>query len=144
MPNKTEHIRDAIEIFADGIPINPDLRPGFDSTPNEQRDSQEVSAWWNKPYILTRRWCDMSETWDKYSNRAKESDFEALPQDVYEADLEQRRLKWFESWSSGIRYDVRCLNGGAWDRSSNLGMYPTLEDALAVCKSYTPTDYGMY
>lgn len=158
MSRSIEYIGETIEIsdyqekhrlcnqaeIVDDIPVNPLLRADFDSTPNEERYPKEVDDWWNKPYILTCSWEHMSETWDEYSKRAKEWEFEAQPKDHYEADLAQRRVKWFESWPGGVRYDVRCLNGGAWDRSTNLGMYPTLEEALNVCKSYTPVDYGMY
>lgn len=30
-----------------------------------------------------------------------------------------------------VRYDVRCLDGGAWDRPTWWGGFPTLEEALA-------------
>lgn len=35
--------------------------------------------------------------------------------------------------SSG--YDVRCLNGGAWDRPSFLGNAPTYEEACALAQA---------
>lgn len=35
-------------------------------------------------------------------------------------------------WGGSLRYDVRCLDGGAWDRSTNHGQFSTLSEAL-VC-----------
>lgn len=35
------------------LPVDPDLRPGFDDTPNEQRSKAELDAWWDQPYLLT-------------------------------------------------------------------------------------------
>lgn len=33
-------------------------------------------------------------------------------------------------YPQGVRYDVRCLDGGAWDRSTFLGAFGTLEAAV--------------
>ena len=35
-----------------------------------------------------------------------------------------------ESWPEGVRYDVRMLDGGAWDRPTNHGVYATLDEAV--------------
>lgn len=34
------------------------------------------------------------------------------------------------SFPDGIRYTVQCLNGGAWDRPTFLGIFSNLEDAV--------------
>ncbi len=34
-------------------------------------------------------------------------------------------------WKGNTRYDVRCLDGGAWDRPTCWGMFATLREALA-------------
>ena len=41
------------------------------------------------------------------------------------------RKKWLESYPTGIAYCVRCLDGGAWDRSTNYGTYADIDSALA-------------
>ena len=41
------------------------------------------------------------------------------------------RASWMKAWPSGTRYATRCLDGGAWDRSTNWGMFASLEEALA-------------
>lgn len=39
-----------------------------------------------------------------------------------------------EHWPTGQRYDVRCLDGGAWDRSTWRGSYGSLDEAIdAAC-----------
>ncbi len=37
-------------------------------------------------------------------------------------------------WKSGTRYDVQCLDGGAWDRSTLWGSFATLAEAVAQAK----------
>lgn len=44
----------------------------------------------------------------------------------YEKDSPEFRKRWPE----GVRYDVRCLDGGAWDRSTNRGAFPSLDAAV--------------
>lgn len=39
-----------------------------------------------------------------------------------------------ESYQNGIRYDVRCLDGGAWDRSTGYGFFSDLDTALKCAK----------
>jgi hypothetical protein len=95
------------------IPINPRLPKNFDDTANELRPKSH-NRWWFRPFIRT------------YDGGYKPGD------DYYE--------KWLEAWPTGIRYDVRCLDGGAWDRTTGHGQFATLEEALKVAsdlaKSY--------
>lgn len=35
-------------------------------------------------------------------------------------------------------YEVRCLDGGAWDRSTNWGKFPTIEEAVGRAKAGSP------
>ncbi|WP_454740318.1 glyoxalase superfamily protein [Cupriavidus necator] len=69
------------------LPVDPKLRPGFDSTPNDERNEEEILAWWDRPYALT------------------------LP----DGSLE-----------------VRCLDGGAWDRSTWYGVAPDMASAMKL------------
>ncbi len=41
-------------------------------------------------------------------------------------------------WPEGQRYDVRCLDGGAWDRSTGWGSLPTLDEAVTLAKAGNP------
>ena len=43
--------------------------------------------------------------------------------------------RWLAAWPSGTRYDVRCLDGGAWDRSTCWGQANTLEEALKIART---------
>lgn len=52
------------------------------------------------------------------------------------SDTEMRR--WWNNpfvESHGDRFDVRCLDGGAWDRATWHGSYDNLEDALRHAKT---------
>lgn len=91
------------------IPVDPKLPKDFDNTPNEDRPKSH-KRWWNRPYIVTCTflpWPSLTET-----------------------EIEVGRKKWYASWPSGTRYDVRCLDGGAWDRSTWWGSFATLEEAI--------------
>lgn len=35
-----------------------------------------------------------------------------------------------EQWPEGVRYSVRCLDGGAWDRPTLWGCFESLHEAL--------------
>jgi len=118
----------------DGIYINPELPEEFDVTPHEERD-EEMNYWWDKPYIEI---VELSqESWIEHFYRLKD-DFiseELGTEEEYKKRLEKDKISWFETWHTGFRYCVRCLDGGAWDRSTNHGMYATFEEALQVAKN---------
>jgi hypothetical protein len=132
--------------LVDGIPVDPLLRPDFDSTPNDDRDPQEISDWWNKPYIRTSSWEDMNEPYEAYKERLIKLGYDSSsmdPPDQFEARKQAQKQQWFDAWPTGTRYEVRCLNGGAWDRSTALGMFKSLDDALIKAKAYEPVNYGI-
>jgi len=40
-----------------------------------------------------------------------------------------------ENWPNGERYDVRCLDGGGWDRPTVWGFFETLGEAVQTAKA---------
>ena len=100
----------------DGVIIDPALRPGFDDTPHEDRCELEEADWWGLPYIET------------YS-------FERMFGQLAGEAREAARASWFARWPEGNRYDLRCLDGGAWDRSTNRGAFASLQEAIAAAKA---------
>lgn len=96
--------------MATTIPVDPKLPPRFDDTPNDQRPKSHDS-WWASPFIRTERFSG-----DK----------------THEAE-------WLSAWPTGVRYDVRCLDGGAWDRTTWLGSFPTLSEAIDFANSMVET-----
>lgn len=119
----------------DGVPIDPILRDNFDYTDNEERPQLETTDWWGKPFIVTDAWGEREETYDEYAVRAKKNSFDADDEETFTKRNEETKKGWYESYPEGIRYNVRCLDGGAWDRSTNYGFFPSLETALAKAKS---------
>jgi len=119
----------------DGIYINPKLPYAFDITPHEERDD-EMNDWWYKPYIIIDEL--QQESWIEHYCRLKQdynwSDEEIGSEEDYLKELERQRKLWFKKWHTGFRYEVRCLDGGAWDRSTNHGMFATFEESLNVAK----------
>ncbi len=75
------------------IAINPPLRAGFYSTPNERRSKTELKRWWCNPFVE----------------------------------------------SNGDRFEVRCLDGGAWDRPTFYASYNNLNDAIHHAKTLKET-----
>lgn len=134
-PYEDKH-RPENQIQVEGIPINPTLRDDFDSTPNEDREELEISDWWGRPFIRLHTWADMSDSYNGYLARVSEiEDYTPKSREMFDHEQDERRAKWFESWPTGIRYDVRCLDGGAWDRSTSWAMVGDLKDAIAIAKS---------
>ncbi len=146
MPRTIEYIGEQVEItdyeeafrpqnqtnIVNGIPVDPVLRPDFDMTPNEMRELQEKEDWWGQPFIVTCNWDDMSETWEEYSERLSKYDMEVKPKEEFIKDQARQKEGWFKGWPSGTRYEVRCLDGGAWDRSTGRAMVATFEQALEI------------
>jgi len=120
------------QTLIEGIPIEPVMRYYFDMTPNDERPRAEINDWWDKPYITVQGF--IRDTYKEYLERMK--DFETEREEEFNERKQKELKEWFEIFKDGYRYDVRCLNGGAWDRSLNLGNFDNLEDALALAKSY--------
>lgn len=117
----------------DGIPIDPVLRDEFDLTDNDERPQWELDDWWGKPYITTDTWEE--ETYEEYFARSKEFQFVAKSKQEFDERMKNSKKSWFDEYPSGVRYNVRCLDGGAWDRSSNKGFFPTIDEAVRHAKS---------
>lgn len=73
--------------------------------------------------------------------------------DISNEDRPKSHHRWWykpfittKSWQNEVRYDVRCLDGGAWDRSTFHGTFTNLEEALIaannLAESYEP--YRIY
>lgn len=73
----------------DDMPVDPELPPDFDNTPNEERSKEELDTWWDRPFAQTR--------------------------------------------ADGT-FDVRALDGGAWDRATWYGTAATLDAARLLAK----------
>ena len=118
------------EAVENGVLINPALSDNFYNTDNKQRSPEELARWWLRPFIEI-------ETWEQREEGMRDNFFmlelggeKRTPEEI-EAAIAISRAAWFKSWPSGKRYEVHCLDGGAWDRPTGWGMFPTLEEALA-------------
>ena len=112
--------------LVDGVLIDPVLPRNFDSTPNESRPVTQ-RKWWRLRFIVTDSVAALdayyAERSDEYAEKCR-TEWTA-----------NGRPQWLAAYPSGVRYTVRCLDGGAWDRSTNLGSYPSLPAAIEVAKS---------
>jgi hypothetical protein len=54
---------------------------------------------------------------------------------VYIQTYEDNSPRFVEYWGGPVRYDVRRLDGGAWDRSTNHGQFGSLTAALTLAKT---------
>lgn len=128
--------RPSAQRLVDGIPVDPTQRRYFDNTANEERDPQEVADWWNLPYIVSRHYREPDASYSDFCERLEEYGTSTQETEVdYNARMERQRRSWFESWPSGVCYDVRCLDGGAWDRSTWRGTFASEAEAVAHAKA---------
>ncbi len=113
--------------------INPHLRESFNSTPNNDRDSLEWEHWYGRPFIEVDEHSE--ESYQDYVKRMSSIGIEIKLDTESQFYERQKELKdaWLKAWPTGKRYDVRCLTGGAWDRSSSLGMFASLGEAIERC-----------
>jgi hypothetical protein len=107
-----------------GIDVDPKLPRRFEDTPNDDRPASH-QKWWHRPYIETYTWERMSSGAPGPAN---------VTDDERARWFAEWREKWFQAWPSGVRYDVRCLDGGAWDRPTCWGMFQTLDEAVACAQ----------
>ncbi len=117
--------------------LNPKLPKHFFNRANDARSPQELSKFWDVPFILFHEY-EENETWVDYEYRCREfshRDF-VLKTEVefnqYQAD---KKIKWFTDYPTGIAYVVHCLDGGAWDRPTWWGDFSSLEEAKACCEN---------
>lgn len=103
-----------------GVPINPKLPKNFDNTPNDVRPASH-QKWWFMPFIETDTVQELDAYYagrtDEYAEKGREM-------------WKEGRNNWMKAWPTGTRYTARCLDGGAWDRSTNWGMFASLDEAI--------------
>lgn len=113
-----------------GVLINPALPENFDNTPNDARSQEELARWWLRPFVVVNRWEDEVRHIHAHQEWLKQNGDADLCRPDLAAYIEEQRAQWFKFWPEGSRYEARCLDGGAWDRSSNWGMFGSLAEAL--------------
>lgn len=158
MPKTVEYIGENVEISdylaehyfvnqtnwaSKTVPLNPTLREDFDETPNGERDDLEVEHWWDKPFIVTCEYWQADKSYKDFFFRMKSYDenYKVESENDWLKRMEESKASWLSAWPSGVRYEVRCLNGGAWDRSSSVAMVATLAEALKIA---TPENIPTY
>lgn len=121
------------EALHDGVLLNPTLPTNFESTPNDERDASQ-EKWWGMPYILSTTVEDVEKHTRKHQEWLALNDPKFAATDI-EAEVHERRNSWQQACPTGIKYEVCCLDGGAWDRPTFWGNFGTLEDALDCAKN---------
>ena len=136
---KTEHYFDNQTSFiANDIPFNPNLRWDFDNTPHEERDPLEMEHWWDKPYIVSTPYEPADASYKAYVDRIKSYgiDAEIRPESQWNEEQHKFKESWFNSFPSGIRFEVRMLCEGSWDRSTSKGFHGNIEDAISEALTF--------
>lgn len=114
----------AARLLVGRILVDPVLPWKFDSTANEWRPKSHA-FWWMRPYIKTY---SAEQIWAA-SDELAQSD-----------SWREARSAWHKAWPGGTRYDVRRLDGGAWDRSTIHRAFATLESAVDAALRLCPPD----
>jgi predicted RNA-binding Zn-ribbon protein involved in translation (DUF1610 family) len=130
------HTPDTVPALVDGVPVNPVLPPHFDQCDNSERPDSH-REWFDRPYIITDD--SPRESYDAVLRRMagyiKAGTFEPGTRAEWNAKQDAEHTGWLKHFPSGVRYDVRCLDGGAWDRPTGWGMVGTLEKAIHIAKN---------
>lgn len=124
-----KHRPEQQEKVGQGYPLNPVLRDNFWNTPNEHREPLEREDWWDLPYIESTTW-QQSEASIRLAQQARGDELSAMEA---EAQIETSKASFFGFNPGGIQYTVHCLDGGAWDRPTMWGTFPTLDEAIECC-----------
>lgn len=129
---KKEYKPDAQE-KVEGIIINPKQRFFFDCLSNELRPKEEVQDWLNVKYIVTEELPE--KNYEHYLQQAKKLGVAPESQSQYEERYKDDQDYWLSQFPNGKRFTVRCYDEKVGDRSSNLGIFLSLNDALNAAKS---------
>jgi len=110
--------------------INPKLPDHFFDKPNDERSKKELAKFWQVPFIMTDKF--WSETWTEYQERMKgpQNQYTSKTETEFNEWKQKKKEAWFKEFPSGTAYTVFCLDGGAWDRPTELGSFDTLEEAV--------------
>ena len=123
------------DILIEGILVNPTLPDYMDFKDINERSEEHLEEWFNKPYIRLTDYEAPDNSYEEYYERLKDCNMKLETEEEFYRRIEESKKSWFKHWGDdGIRYDVRILDGGAWDRTTNKGSYETLEEALEVAK----------
>jgi|AntRauTorckE5430_2_1112549.scaffolds.fasta_scaffold68182_2 hypothetical protein len=117
-----------------GFQVNPVLPNFMDTKPLDKRSKSHLEKWFLTPYIVIVSFD--SESYNSYRKRISNLSFsiDMMTEKEFTQWNIKRKKVWLKAWKKGFRYDVRCLDGGCWDRTTNRGNFDTLDKALAECK----------
>lgn len=122
--------------IVDGIAVNPKLPKNFYDTPNEERSDDEVNEWWTRAFITTQKFG--KDDYKDYCKRMRSSvdngTYVLETKEEFKIRRKQDKKDWFGYWNGGVRFDVRILDGGAWDRPTAKGQFNNLDDAVKLAK----------
>jgi len=115
---KKHHLKN--QQLIDGVIVNPCQRDTFDACDNNIRDLNESEDWDGVPYIVSTGYTVNT------NSSAKEND--------------EGAKNWSNTFPLGIRYTVRCLDGGYWDSSTPIVQFKSLTNAINWVKEHYDLD----
>lgn len=78
---------------------------------------------------------DLPENFDDTPNEDRPASHAEWWGKPYVQSYRSKDKRFLEAWPNGVRYDIRCLDGGAWDRSTWKGSYATLDEAMQAVQN---------
>ncbi|WP_198266662.1 hypothetical protein [sulfur-oxidizing endosymbiont of Gigantopelta aegis] len=117
-----------------GVCVNPVLRDDFDYTPNDARPNQEVQDWWGRAFVIESEYYAPDASYEDYMERmaSYDMDYSVESKEEWAERTDKSRRLFEEKFPTGKRYDVRVLDGGAWDRSTWKATVATLDEAVNI------------
>lgn len=113
----------------DGVLINPLLTRKFECTSHEKRPAIQ-QKWWGRPFIET----NTIEAMDEWHAERRDNPEDEFGVAQYSEWHLEGRARWLKTFPNGTSYFVRCLNGGASDRTTGWKTSSSLEEALTIAK----------
>jgi len=122
------------------IYINPKVPEWMDDKAIEDRSETHLKKWWCRAYIRTQEcgedtYIDYCERMAYTQEEEYAGDYTLETEEEFNQRITKDKEQWLNHWTDGIRYDVRILDGGAWDRTTNKGSFDNLDEAIEYCKA---------
>ncbi len=81
---------------------------------------------------------DLPENFDRTPNERRPDSHLAWVRVPFIVAYIDSNPDFVKHWKGDTRYDVRCLDGGAWDRSTWWGSYADISEAVNLAKQRKP------
>ncbi|CAB3753994.1 DNA-binding protein [Paraburkholderia humisilvae] len=126
------------------IPLDPKLPPGFDDTPNEDRTKDELDAWWDHPFGVTRAdgridvRCLHGGSWDRSTSLGIAEDYDKACALAAEKLAEWLKYRERPTLSLDLKPSVVMMPQRPDEEMRVIATFETTEEAGAYIREHYP------